>query len=134
MKIHIGDAFRILGRSKNKWDIIISEPSNPWVTGVDLLFTKEFYVLAKERLSADGILLQWVQVYDANIEMVGMIVNTVTQAFRRCHVFMANAGDLLIVATDKEFAREDLERAENLLRTNEAVRASLDFIHLSSLA
>jgi spermidine synthase len=133
VKIHIGDAFRILGRSNNKWDIIISEPSNPWVTGVDLLFTKEFYALVKERLSANGILLQWVHVYDANIEMVGMIVNTVMQAFRRCHVFMANSGDLLIVATDKELTRDDLERAENSLRTNETVRASLDLIHLSSL-
>jgi spermidine synthase len=133
VRIHIGDAFRILGRAKKKWDIIISEPSNPWVTGVDQLFTNEFYVLAKERLSANGILLQWVQIYDANIQMVGMIANTVMQAFRECHVFMANPGDLLIVATDKEFTRDDLERAESLLRANEAVRASLDTIHLSSL-
>lgn len=133
VKIHIGDAFRILGRSKNKWDIIISEPSNPWVTGVDLLFTKEFYALAKKRLSANGILLQWVQIYDTNIQMVGMIVNTVGQAFRRCHVFMSNGGDLLIVATDKEFTKDDLEKAHDLLRTNKAVRASLDVIHLSSL-
>ncbi|MGZ3569561.1 MAG: spermine/spermidine synthase domain-containing protein [Thermodesulfobacteriota bacterium] len=133
VKIHIGDAFRILGRSKDKWDIIISEPSNPWVTGVDLLFTKEFYSLAKQRLSANGILLQWVQIYDADIEMVGMIVKTMMQEFRQCHVFMSNPGDLLIVATDKEFTRDDLERSENMLRTNEAVRASLDIIHLSSL-
>jgi spermidine synthase len=133
VKIHIGDAFRILGRSRNKWDIIISEPSNPWVTGVDLLFTREFYALAKQRLSANGILLQWIQIYDANIQMVGMIVNTVMQEFRQCHVFMANPGDLLIVATDKEFTRNDLQRAENMLRANEAVRASLDTIHLASL-
>jgi len=133
VRIHIGDAFRILGRSKDKWDIIISEPSNPWVTGVDQLFTKEFYALAKQRLSPNGILLQWLQIYDANIEMVGMIVNTVMQEFQRCHVFVANPGDLLLVATDKEFTRDDLERAENVLRTNEAVRASLDIIHLSSL-
>jgi spermidine synthase len=133
VKIHIGDAFRILGRTRNKWDIIISEPSNPWTTGVDLLFTKEFYALAKERLSDNGILLQWVQIYEADIRMVGMIVNTVMQEFQRCHIFIANPGDLLIVATDKEFARDDLERSENVLRTNEAVRASLDTIHLSSL-
>jgi len=88
VKIHIGDAFRILGRSKSKWDIIISEPSNPWVTGVDLLFTKEFYVLAKERLFANGILLQWVQVYDANIEMVGMIVNTVKTRINERHCIL----------------------------------------------
>jgi spermidine synthase len=133
VKIHIGDAFRILGRSKEKWDIITSEPSNPWVTGVDLLFTKEFYALAKQRLSPNGILLQWIHIYDANVDMVGMIVNTIMQEFQRCHVFVANPGDLLLVATDKEFSREDLERAENVLKTNEAVRSSLDIIHLSSL-
>ena len=82
VRIHIGDAFRVLGRSKDKWDIIISEPSNPWVTGVDQLFTREFYALAKQRLSPNGILLQWLQIYDANIEMVGMIVNTVMQEFQ----------------------------------------------------
>jgi spermidine synthase len=133
VRIEIGDAFRILGRSKNKWDIIVSEPSNPWVTGVDLLFTKEFYALAKEHLSAGGVLLQWLQIYDANLQMVGMIVNTVMQEFRRCHVFLSNSGDLLIVATDKEFTRDDLEKAEEVLRINGAVRASLDEIHLSSL-
>jgi spermidine synthase len=133
VKIHVGDAFRILGRSRDKWDIIISEPSNPWVTGVDLLFTKEFYALAKQRLSPNGILLQWIQIYDTNVEMVGMIVNTVLQEFQRCHVFMANSGDLLLVATDKEFTRDDLEGAKKVLKTNEAVRSSLDIIHLSSL-
>ena len=133
VRIHIGDAFRILGRTKDRWDIIISEPSNPWVTGVDQLFTREFYALAKQHLSADGMLLQWVQIYEANLEMVGMIINTVTQEFRRCRIFPASEGDLLIVATDREFTRDDLRRAENELRENEAVRASLDTIHLSSL-
>ena len=133
VKIHMGDAFRILGRSKDTWDIIISEPSNPWVTGVDLLFTREFYSLARKRLSKDGILVQWVQFYEADLQMVGMIVNTVMREFRNCHVFMSNAGDLLIVATDREFTKEDLEKAENVLRTNEAARTSLGAIHLSSL-
>jgi hypothetical protein len=103
------------------------------VTGVDLLFTKEFYALAREHLSPNGILLQWVQAYDANIQMAGMIVNTVMQEFKRCHVFLANQGDLLIVATDRVFTKDDLERAEDFLRNNEAARASLDMIHLSSL-
>jgi len=133
LRIHIGDAFRILGRTKNQWDIIISEPSNPWVTGVDLLFTKEFYGLAKKHLSSNGILLQWVQIYDANIQTVGMIMNTVMQEFRQCHVFVASPMDLLVLATDKEFTSHDLEIAENVLKENLAVRSSLETIHLSSL-
>jgi hypothetical protein len=73
VRIHIGDAFRILGRSKTKWDIIISEPSNLWVTGVDQLFTKEFYTIAKERLSANGILLQWIHTYEAVLASLNTI-------------------------------------------------------------
>ncbi len=133
VSIHIGDAFRILGRSKTKWDIIISEPSNLWVTGVDQLFTKEFYAIAKQRLSANGILLQWIHRYEADNQMLGMILNTMMQAFSQCRVFMVNEGDLLIVATNKEFNRVDLENAENVLKANEAVRASLNTIGLSSL-
>jgi spermidine synthase len=133
VNIHIGDAFRILRRSRNKWDIITSEPSNPWVTGIDQLFTREFYALAKEHLARDGILTQWVQIYDFNVQLVGMILNTVMQEFRHCHVFMANPGDLLVVATDKEFSRDDLDRAEKVLKTNKTVSASLDAIHLYSL-
>jgi hypothetical protein len=133
LRIHIGDAFRILGRTRKQWDIIISEPSNPWVTGVDLLFTREFYNIAKRHLSSDGILLQWVQIYEANIQMVGMIMNTVMQEFKRCHVFIGGPKDLLIVATDREFTSHDLERAESVLKGNLAVRSSLETIHLSSL-
>lgn len=73
VRIHIGDAFRILGRSKTKWDIIISEPSNLWVTGVDQLFTKEFYAIAKQRLSVNGILLQWVHRYEAVLASLNTI-------------------------------------------------------------
>ncbi len=133
LRIHIGDAFRILGRTRAQWDIIISEPSNPWVTGVDLLFTKEFYALAKKHLAPNGILLQWIQIYDANAQMAGMIMNTVMQEFRRCHVFVASPMDLLILATDKEFTSRDLSIAENVLKRNPAVRSSLETIHLSSL-
>ncbi|MGA8180068.1 MAG: hypothetical protein WB792_08405, partial [Desulfobacterales bacterium] len=57
--ILIGDAFRIIGRSNKKWDIVISEPSNPWVTGVDSLFTRDFYRLVRSHLTEKGVLMQW---------------------------------------------------------------------------
>ena len=130
--IHKGDAFRILGRSRKKWDIITSEPSNPWVSGVDLLFTQEFYKLAKTHLSEKGILVQWVHTYSASPEMVGMIVNTIKQEFNECHVIMVNEGDLLILASQHSFSPTDIERAENTLNTNEQVRTSLKAINIES--
>lgn len=130
--IHIGDAFRILGRSSKKWDIILSEPSNPWVTGVDLLFTREFYKLANEHLTRNGILAQWIHTYFANISMLGMIVNTVRQEFPYSRMFLAAPGDMILLASKKPFSLRDIERAEELLKRNEKVRTSLGNIRLAS--
>ncbi|MGD9158805.1 MAG: hypothetical protein PVG39_10395, partial [Desulfobacteraceae bacterium] len=117
-RIHIGDAFRIMGRSGKKWDIIISEPSNPWVTGVDLLFTQEFYKLVREHLIPEGMLVQWAQIYATDPSMLGMILNTVQQEFKQCRVFMASRNDLIILASNREISIKDLDRAEKKLSTN----------------
>ncbi|MBD3305197.1 hypothetical protein GF339_02480 [candidate division KSB3 bacterium] len=133
VQIYPGDAFRVLSRSDKKWDIIISEPSNPWVTGVDLLFTQEFYRLAKEHLTEDGILLQWAQIYASSQEMVGMIFNTVRQEFPQSRVFIPNWGDLFIIASKKPLTLEHVQRAEALLRQNQHVQTSLNMINMPTL-
>jgi len=132
-QIHIGDAFRILGRSDKKWDIIISEPSNPWVTGVNLLFTQEFYKLVKDHLTEDGILAQWTHMYAASPIMLGMIVNTLQQEFAYCRGFMSNLGDIVIIATNVPLSTENLRRAEETLLLNKQIETSLDVINMGSL-
>ncbi|MBD3307841.1 hypothetical protein GF339_15520 [candidate division KSB3 bacterium] len=131
--LHAGDAFRILGRSDQRWDMIISEPSNPWVTGVDLLFTREFYQLVRDHLTEDGLLLQWAQVYSASPQMLGMMLHTIQQEFSQSRVFMASNGDLLILASNTPFSRTDLIRAEEVLRQHPAVQESLATINFPSL-
>ncbi|QTA92402.1 fused MFS/spermidine synthase [Desulfonema magnum] len=132
-RILMGDAFRILKRSEKKWDIILSEPSNPWVTGVDLLFTQEFYKLVREHLTENGILAQWIHTYFADPSMLGMIINTVSQEFDQCRVFMATPGDMILLASDKSFSLRDIRKAQETLNTNEAVRASLDKINFHTI-
>lgn len=132
VKIHIGDAFRILKRSRKKWDIIISEPSNPWVAGVDLLFTEEFYRLAKEHLVDDGILVQWVHTYSSSLDMVGMICNTLQKEFKSPRVFMTNPVDLQIIAVNREFTGNDLDRAEKIFSNRPKVQKSLAKINITS--
>lgn len=133
VRIHTGDAFRILGRSEKKWDIVISEPSNPWVSGVDLLFTQEFYNLVKNHLTESGILVQWAHIYSASPEMVGMIINTVHKTFKYTHVFVANPADILIMASNKNISKQDILNAEGLLQKNEAVKNSLEMINIKSV-
>ena len=59
-----GDARNYLNISSETYDIIISEPSNPWIAGVGSLFTAEFYELAAASLEPDGVFAQWVQLYE----------------------------------------------------------------------
>lgn len=133
VSIHIGDAFRVMGRSNKKWDIIISEPSNVWVTGVDLLFTKEFYELATGHLSDGGVFVQWIQLYSTNYAMLGMMVNTVQQEFEFVRGFFARPGDLLLLASKHQVTNDDLARAHRLFETNSRVRDSLKQIHINNI-
>ena len=133
VKILMGDAFRIIGRSKKKWDIVISEPSNPWVTGVDSLFTKEFYRLVKDHLSENGVLMQWAHTIVASPGMIEMILNTVQQEFKHSHVFLGGS-DLLILASNQPISCSNLTTAEVTLKTNLKVKQSLQEINVSSLA
>jgi len=133
VNIHIGDAFRIIGRSKKKWDIIISEPSNPWVTGVDSLFTREFYHLVKNHLTDSGVMMQWAHTIVASPGMIEMILNTVQQEFTHSHVFLGGS-DLLIMASNQPVSCSNLIQAEAVLKNNEKVKQSLQEINVSSLA
>ncbi|MFH1075811.1 MAG: hypothetical protein V1753_03070 [Pseudomonadota bacterium] len=133
MHIHIGDALRVIGRSNKKWDIIISEPSNPWVIGVDQLYTEEFYLLIKEHLTKGGALLQWIHTYDADMKMLGMVMNTLHHYFKECHCFVGNWSDFLLLATDTHISAEDMARAEKLLGSHEHIKISLEEIGIASL-
>lgn len=131
--IQAGDAFRILARSHKRWDIIISEPSNPWVSGVDSLFSREFYRRASEHLNSKGLLAQWAHIYEASPDMLAMIANTMQQEFGYVRAFMTNSGDILFLASNHDFSAPDLNRAETLLQGNKQVKESLGEIHLDTL-
>jgi spermidine synthase len=134
LHIHPGDAFRVLGRSQEKWDIIISEPSNPWVTGVDMLFSREFYQLAREHLTDGGLLLQWIQKYAIDPQTFSILINTVRSEFPHCCIYQGEPGDLLVLASRRAFTPGDQQRAESVLQKNPAVQASLADIDIHSFA
>ena len=132
VKIHLGDAFRILARSKDKWDIIISEPSNPWVVGVDQLFTKDFYALVRQKLNDQGLLLQWMHLYEADEKILGMVFNTLLSEFPYCRVFLSQSNDLLIVASLDALDHHAVERVRISLDNNPKVQNSLKEINIGS--
>ncbi|WP_208004896.1 fused MFS/spermidine synthase [Luteimonas terrae] len=84
------------------YDIIVSEPSNPWISGVGSLFSKEFYSFVPRQLNEGGLFVQWVQLYEIDDRLVASILSAMTPAFGDYAAWMSNHSDLIIVATMDE--------------------------------
>jgi predicted membrane-bound spermidine synthase len=84
-----------------RYDIIVSEPSNPWVSGVASLFTTEFYRLSRRYLNEGGVLVQWLQMYETDISLLASVMKALGENFDDYVIYAANDSDLLIVAGDK---------------------------------
>src|SRR5262249_23765561 len=92
------DAKTYFSTHNRKYDIIISEPSNPWVSGVSSLFTAEFYRLIRRHLDEDGVLVQWFQMYEIDASLIASVLRALGEAFPDYAVYASTGSDLLIVA------------------------------------
>jgi spermidine synthase len=93
------DARAWLARPGPAVPVIISEPSNPWITGVSNLFTREYWQLAQHRLEPDGVFCQWVQLYSLPPEALRSLVATFLEVFPQAWLFETIPGaDALLVA------------------------------------
>lgn len=97
-KIYIDDAKTFFSAHNRKYDIIISEPSNPWVSGVSGLFSQEYFSLIKNHLNKDGILVQWFHKYESDISILVSIFKALRQHFPNYVMYTAGS-DLITIAT-----------------------------------
>jgi len=97
--IRIADAREVLLASRDQYDIIFSEPSNPYRAGIASLFTREYYAAIATRLAPRGVFVQWVQTYDIDTATVGTIYKTITSVFPNVETWRGEPGDLFLVAT-----------------------------------
>jgi spermidine synthase len=93
------DAKAWLARSSAPWDIIVSEPSNPWVSGVASLFTTETYERIAKHLAPGGVLVQWIQIYEVDGALLSSIFRALVSHFPHYAVYKGGPGDLIIVAS-----------------------------------
>jgi spermidine synthase len=98
-RIHVDDAKTFFASRGRRYDVIVSEPSNPWVSGVSTLFSHEFYGQARRHLADDGLLVQWIQSYDIGVDLLASIFKALGMHFGDYVVYRVGAVDLLIVAT-----------------------------------
>jgi Flp pilus assembly protein TadD len=95
----VGDGRSHLLLTARKYDVIISEPSNPWIAGVAALFTREFFAAAKERLSPGGIICQWANAYNISDHDLRAIVATFRSVFPNGTAWLVGADDVLLAAS-----------------------------------
>ena len=96
--IHIEDAKTFFAAHGRRYDVIVSEPSNPWVSGVSTLFSEEFYGQVRGYLKPDGLFVQWVQAYEINVPLLSSIFTALGNRFGDYAVYR-NGPDLLVIAT-----------------------------------
>ncbi|HEY5656288.1 MAG TPA: hypothetical protein VIY27_00720, partial [Myxococcota bacterium] len=102
-KVHIqrSDAYRALLRSEGQWDVVASEPSNPWVTGVEMLYSLEFLQTVRARLAPGGVFAQWFHVYELDKETVEIVLRNYAAAFSHVSLWVTMMNDVLLVAFDR---------------------------------
>jgi len=98
-KVHvtIGDARELLLLTPERYDIIASEPSNPFRSGIASLFTREYYEAASDRLTPDGLFLQWVQAYEVDARTLHTVYATMGTVFPYIETWETTVGDLVLV-------------------------------------
>jgi spermidine synthase len=126
----IDDARTFLRVTPNRYDMIVSEPSHPWVPGVANLFTQEFFELGRARLNDGGVWVQWVQIYQLSTESLRSVLATYQKVFPHVLVFrvggLSNGKDLLLVGSNQPLTLDRLaERMREPRITAEMTRAGL---------
>ncbi|HET6514869.1 MAG TPA: hypothetical protein VFG09_06875 [Thermodesulfovibrionales bacterium] len=96
--VKIEDAKSYFSFYNKKYDLIISEPSNPWVSGIASLFTKEFYSRVRAYLNENGLFIQWLHLYDIDMPLVASIMKALSPYFSDYVIYATNSTDVLIAA------------------------------------
>ncbi len=99
VRVALGDARELLLASRDDYDLIFSEPSNPYRSGISSLYTREYYEAARARLGAHGLFLQWLQAYEVEPATVRTVLATIGSVFPEAEVWQTRGGDLLIMGS-----------------------------------
>ncbi|MBI5772454.1 MAG: fused MFS/spermidine synthase [Verrucomicrobia bacterium] len=93
------DARTVLKLDPQNYDVIISEPSNPWMIGVGSVFSREFYELAARRLKPGGIMTQWFHLYEMHDGIVLLVLRSFTSVFPYVEIWDPGTGDMILLGS-----------------------------------
>ena len=100
-KLHtiVGDGREVVLTTRQSYDLIFSEPSNPYRAGVASLYTREFYAGVAPLLRDGGLFAQWVQMYEVDEQTIRTIYATLGSVFAHVETWQTQRGDLLLLSS-----------------------------------
>jgi spermidine synthase len=114
------------------YDVIVSEPSNPWLSGVSNLFTREFFELGKRKLKSGGVWSQWVQMYGMDPDDLRTLLRTFTETYRYVLLFSTiEDADLVLIGSDQPLELT-ADSVDAMMRKDEAVALDLEKINCAT--
>jgi spermidine synthase len=117
VRLEVGDGREFLLTTARRYDLILSEPSNPYRAGVSSLFTREFYAAAAERLRPGGLFLQWLQAYEADATVIRAVLATLRAVYPHVEIWEVKSNaDLLLVASRDPIVHDVARMKEQLAR------------------
>ncbi|MGC8669477.1 MAG: hypothetical protein ACP5VE_15325, partial [Chthonomonadales bacterium] len=132
LRILLEDGRMALASAPLRYDVIISEPPNPWIEGVGNLFSVDFYRTAADHLAPNGLFVQWFHGYEFNDQLAAMLIGTFRSVFPHAILFNGNTRDYILVGARRPF-RPDFKAMEARMK-QPMVAADLERIHIRTLA
>jgi spermidine synthase len=103
VRVLVEDARTILRFDDTKYDVIISQPSEPWLSGSSDLYTCEFWKLASARLKEKGVFCQWIQLYSIDPVCLGILCRTFQNVFPATYVIHSpDAGEVILIGANPQ--------------------------------
>jgi spermidine synthase len=136
LRLIIDDARTYLRVTPTRYDMIVSEPSHPWVPGVANLFTVEFFELGRDRLTTDGVFVQWLQIYQLSTDSLRSVLGTFQKVFPHVLIFRVEGAtkgkDLLLVGSKAPMPLEEAMARVRERFTDSRVATELARINIKS--
>jgi hypothetical protein len=102
-RIYHEDARTVLKLSPQKYDVIISEPSNPWMAGIGSVFSREFYQLAARRLKPGGLMTQWFHMYEMDDHTLDLVLRTFASVFPKMEIWDVGDNDIILLGSKQNW-------------------------------
>lgn len=103
-RLYIDDALTFLKLTRRSYDVVVSEPSNPWIAGIGNLFTKEFFEHCRTRLNPRGLMVQWFHLYEMDDLTFDMVLRTFQSVFPRVTIWESLRRDVILIGSNADLS------------------------------